>query len=101
MPEAAGEDERQAAGAVRSDGRFGFGQLESPCDPTLAGTITRDSSPFTRPAGEVDANCQMQGLITPVPNSQTRDVPEPGSLALLGSRLIAVGAYRCRRHKTT
>ncbi len=83
------------------DGTFGYVQLESPCDPTLAGTITLDSSPFTRPTSNIDPNCQTQGLITLVPLSQTRnDIPEPGSLVLLGSGLIGLGTYRRRRRKT-
>ena len=80
--------------AFLADGTFDAVQLESPCNPALAGKITFQSSPF----GD-DPNCQVQGLILIVPNGHTRNLPEPGTLALLGSGLIGFGVYRRRRKK--
>lgn len=80
--------------AFQADGTFDAVQLESPCDPALAGSITFHSAPF----GD-DPNCQVQGLILVVPNGHTRNLPEPGTIALLGSGLIGFGALRRRRRK--
>ena len=73
-----------------------YAELESPCDPTLAGSISYTATPYPS-----DANCQVQGQIVALePGNTLNTTPEPLTLSIFGAGLAGAAAMR-RRKKTS
>ena len=73
---------------------WSYYELESPCNSSLAGSITYNSSPY----GD-NSNCQTQGQIVAIPGRTVTNVPvpEPINLSLFGAGLTGVVVMRRRK----
>jgi hypothetical protein len=71
-----------------------YAQIESPCDPALAGSISYTATPYPG-----DANCQVQGQIVALEPGNTLNTPEPLTLSVFGAGIAGVTTLRRRKKK--